>query len=285
MSNYNKTYSPKEYAKHKNDERNKAFALVDETMKQVVDNVGEFKQYLDVQSRLDKYSAINGLLIYAQCPQATEFKDYKSWSKDGVKINKGEKSVMIIEPSEYIDKYGKQSVSYNVKKVFDISQTNAERKSKLRVNREPCDNARILLDSCPFKYEIADELPNSDIGAFFDQGSKRLLIKRAVGDSNVLFQSIARELAHAELATNSETYDRTQSSFSANCVSYMLCRKYGVDVNSIDINQLPKRWSEIAPKELRKELSSMKKCFSNIQNRIYRTLKQEKQEQKLSQER
>ena len=46
------------------------------------------------------------------------------WQEDGVKVSKGAKSLSILEPVEYAKKDGSTGIAYNVKKVFDVSQTN-----------------------------------------------------------------------------------------------------------------------------------------------------------------
>lgn len=48
------------------------------------------------------------------------------WQEDGVKVSKGAKSLSILEPVEYAKKDGSTGIAYNVKKVFDVSQTTAE---------------------------------------------------------------------------------------------------------------------------------------------------------------
>ena len=59
-----------------------------------------------------------------QYPQATQLKDFDDWGKDNVKITKGAKSISILEPVEYTRADGSPGISYNVKKVFDVTQTN-----------------------------------------------------------------------------------------------------------------------------------------------------------------
>ena len=44
-----------------------------------------------------------------------------------MKIQKGAKSISILEPVEYAKKDGTTGISYNVKKVFDVSQTNGKK--------------------------------------------------------------------------------------------------------------------------------------------------------------
>ncbi len=40
---------------------------------------------------MDRYSAVNALLIYKQLPTSTQLKDYDDWSKENVRVSKGAK--------------------------------------------------------------------------------------------------------------------------------------------------------------------------------------------------
>ena len=129
--------SKEEYAEKKRAEKDGVYQLADEAAKEIVSSPEKFKAFLDTQSRLDRYSAVNALLIYKQYPQAVQLKDFDDWSKDNIKITKGAKSISILEPVEYAKRDGTTGISYNVKKVFDVSQTNGKRPPAPTANRDP----------------------------------------------------------------------------------------------------------------------------------------------------
>ena len=93
--------SKEEYVEKKKAEKDAIYKLIDDTAKQVVNDPTKFADFLDTQSKFDRYSATNTLLIYAQNPGATQLKDFTDWTKDNVKIKKGTKSISILEPIEY----------------------------------------------------------------------------------------------------------------------------------------------------------------------------------------
>ena len=62
--------SPEEYAAKKKAEKEAIYQLLDNTALEVVQSPEKFKAYLDVQSRMDRYTANNALLMYKQFPQA-----------------------------------------------------------------------------------------------------------------------------------------------------------------------------------------------------------------------
>lgn len=93
--------SKEEYAEKKRAEKEKVYQMIDDAAREIVNDPEKFKSFLDTQSRMDRYSAANALLIYSQYPQATQLKDFDDWGKDNVKITKGAKSISILEPVEY----------------------------------------------------------------------------------------------------------------------------------------------------------------------------------------
>ena len=119
--------SKEEYAEKKRAEKEKVYQMIDDAAREIVSDPEKFKNFLDTQSRMDRYSAANALLIYSQYPQATQLKDFDDWGKDNVKITKGAKSISILEPVEYTRADGSPGISYNVKKVFDVTQTNGRK--------------------------------------------------------------------------------------------------------------------------------------------------------------
>lgn len=117
--------SKEEYAEKMKAEKEAVYQMADDAAKAIVSDPEKFKAFLDTQSRLDRYSAVNALLIFKQLPEASQLKNFDDWSKDNIKITKGAKSISILEPVEYAKRDGTTGISYNVKKVFDVSQTNS----------------------------------------------------------------------------------------------------------------------------------------------------------------
>ena len=211
--------------------------MADDTAKAIVSDPEKFKAFLDTQSRLDRYSAVNALLIFKQLPEASQLKNFDDWSKDNVKIQKGAKSISILEPVEYAKRDGTTGISYNVKKVFDVSQTNGKRPPAPTVNRDPKALITVMLDSSPVEVEATNELPYPNMAAFYNNEEQTLYVKRDVGDSVAVAQCVAQELGHAQLSINSDSYSRADMGFQAVCIGYMLCKKYGVD--TVFLRSLP----------------------------------------------
>ena len=134
-------YSKDDWIKQRNENRALAYEML-EAATDELNNPDTVMAYLDIQSKFDRYSVSNALLVAYQNPEATRLCDSKTWQKNHVFINKGETGIIILEPGkEYTRDDGKTVIPYNAKKVFDISQTNA----KPRQNNVKTPDARVVV--------------------------------------------------------------------------------------------------------------------------------------------
>ena len=240
---------------------------------------------LDVQSRMDRYTANNALLMYKQFPQASQIKEFDDWAAEGVKVNKGSKTFIILDPYEYTKKDGTIGIDFNLKRVLDVSQTNGKRPAAPTANRDPRKLVAVMLDSAPINIESTSELPYPDMGAFYKNEDQTLYVKRDIGDSVALCQCVAQELGHAELSMNSEVYSRRDMGFQAVCIGYMLCKKYGVDTQNFAIDRIPDELKNKEPKDIKAELGKTQKAFKEITARVSDELYRQRAERSKEQER
>lgn len=277
--------SPEEYVAKKKAEKDAVYQMIDDAATEIVNAPEKFRGYLDTQARMDRYSAANALLIYKQQPQATQLKEFRDWQEDGVKVSKGAKSLSILEPVEYAKKDGSTGIAYNVKKVFDVSQTNGRRPAAPPLDRDPRKLVAIMLDTAPIDVATVEELPSPNMGAFYRNEDQTLYVKRDIGDSVALCQCVAQELGHAQLAMSCEAYSRREMGFSAVCVGYMLCRKFGVDTRSFAIENIPDGLKNKEPKGIRAELSKTRSAMNEIGSRVAEEIYRRRAERSKEQER
>lgn len=259
------------WAERKQAERQAVYDLADNATAAVCADGAKFHTYLDTQSHFDRYSATNVLLIMAQMPTATQIKDFDAWKATGASIKRQQKGFSILEPgNEYQREEGSIGTSYNVKRVFDISQTTA----RVRIQPAVKTDERLLLKALiyhpPVPIQIVDELPGG-AGALYDHEQQAIFVRRGMGATDI-FRSVSTELAHAEIATMNGEYTREEASFSAYCTSYMLCKKYGVDVSGYDFSTLPDTLRESEPQIQRAALSEIRDTAANISTRMSRAL-------------
>lgn len=72
--------SKEEYAEKKKAEKEAVYQMADEAVEEIVNDPEKFTAFLDTQSRMDRYSAVNALLIYKQLPTSTQLKDYDDYA-------------------------------------------------------------------------------------------------------------------------------------------------------------------------------------------------------------
>lgn len=277
--------SPQEWAEKKQLEKESVYQLIDSTAEEISENPDKLKVFLDVQARMDKYSSANALLIYSQLPEATRLKDFAGWGEDNVRVKKGAKSISILEPVEYTKSDGSQGISYNVKKMFDVSQTNGKKQPAPTLNRDTDDIIAVMVDTSPVNVELIDEMPQPGMGAFYKNEDQTLYIQRGFDDSVKLVQNIAQELAFAQLSIQSDSYSRRDMGFKAVCVGYMVCKKLGIETKDFAVNRIPADWKDMDAKAVRSELSQMRSALGEIATRVSDELYRQKQERTKDRER
>lgn len=285
QNNQREQLSPQEWAEQKQLEKEALYQQIDSTAEEISENPDKLKAFLDVQARMDKYSSANALLIYSQLPEATRLKDFAGWGEDNVRVKKGAKSISILEPVEYTKSDGSQGISYNVKKMFDVSQTNGKKQPAPTLNRDTDDIIAVMVDTSPVNVELIDEMPQPGMGAFYKNEDQTLYIQRGFDDSVKLVQNIAQELAFAQLSIQSDSYSRRDMGFKAVCVGYMVCKKLGVETKSFAVNRIPADWKDMDAKAVRSELSQMRSALGEIATRVSDELYRQKQERTKDRER
>lgn len=254
----NDNFDKDEWKKQRQENRTKAYEMLEEGTKSLTDT-DKFNSYLDVQSRFDRYSVSNAILVTHQMPEATKLGDSKYWQEQGVYINKGEKAITILEPGkEFTREDGTTGVNYNAKKVFDITQTNAENASRER--SLPNENVliKILVKTSPVPVEIRSDLPEG-IPAIYDTEKNEIYIMQGM-TAEEIFRALSKEIAHAGM--DKGEYNRESNDFTARAVSYITCRRMGFEPEDFEKNE--KLFEDKSPKEIRNELSKIRSEANSI---------------------
>ena len=270
--------SKEDYAAKKKAEKDELFEEVEAGLSEMQADDGVFMSYLDTQAHFDRYSSINTLLIARQFDGATQLKEFNEWAETGVKIKKNEKAISILEPVPYTDSNGAEKVGYNVKKLFDISQTSAEPSPAPPLANDTKAFVVAIVNSSPIKKVKVEQLPNNinDSTAYFDDKQNVLYIKKNEAPTR-LFQDVARELALSEIAYHSDTYTRSENIQAAICTAYMLCKKYGIDTKGIDLGGMPSEWKGLESKDLRLQLTMARDSLNTVSNRVYTEINKERE--------
>lgn len=266
-------FNKDEWAQQKKQERDKAYALIDETAGKMTKDGKLFQSYLDVQAQFDRYSVGNAILITAQKPDATQLADFNTWKNNGVFVKKGESGVVLLEPGEeYTKDDGTVGVSYNSKKVFDITQTSAKQKDKPQVKLDDRLLLKALIHNAPCPIKISEELPDMIHAAY--QPQNKVILVRAGMQAPDIFRCLAQELTHAHL--DKGNYERKDNAFTAYCTAYMLCSRYDVPKDMFRFDKLPENITQMDSREVRQELSKIRDTANVISADMSRVLEKQK---------
>ena len=258
QNNEERPFDKEAWAERKRQEREDAYALIDEGTQDIASNYEFFRDYLDIQSRFDRYSVNNAILISHQMPEATRL----------AYIKRGEDAITILEPGkEYVREDGSEGLSINVKKVFDISQTSERRKAmSFHKKSDARSSIKLLLASSPCKIEASDALPDNLCARYSPEDNKIYIRPGLSGDD--IFRSLAQEIAIAEFAGRG--VDRKDCAFTAYCASYMLCEKNGFSVEGFSFERAPEQFEGMELKDIREKLSEIRDTANSISQEMHR---------------
>lgn len=259
----NKNYKPNNKQNNWKEQQNKDRQAIYDTMDRMAKIIGndgqKFQQYLDIQSRFAKYSIGNCLVIQEKAPYSTQIKDKKSWNEKGIELKENPKEIKILEPSK-----SNNRTYYNPKIVYDISQTN----SSIQENTPNYSDRKLLealLYDCKVPRKAVDKLPNGEIGSEYNKDENILYVCKGM-EREWLFQTLCQEMSNIEMKDEENSNIK---SFKSYCVSYMICKRYGIDVSNYNFNDLPKEITDKTdPKEIRAEIEKVRSNFEKINSRM-----------------
>lgn len=273
-----KPFDKEAWGKMKQEERKEVYSWADTMAQEVAGNPDKFREYLDLQARFERYSATNALLILYQMPDATRVMDFDSWKDRGASIKRHSEGISILEPGGAYER-GDSSIgtSWNVKKVFDISQTTTRAKRTDAPKVEDRLLLKALINNPPVPIRMVDELPGNAV-ATYDHDQQTIFVRRNMTAPN-LFRSVSLALARAEIAATSRSYDPDRAAFTSYCASYILGKKYGMDVSGYDFAKAPGAFGELDVKGIRSVLNEIRDTAYEISSRMYRVLEQAREQE------
>lgn len=257
------------WAAKKQAEREGVYAMIDNYVHDMGMDGGVFQAYLDVQARFDLYSVSNAILIAAQYPEATKLADFDTWKASGVYVKRGEDAITILEPGKEFKKDdGSVGVSYNVKKVFDISQTKADQQPTPAVARDERLLLKALMNNAPCRFSISNELPEG-VNVAYHARDNMIYVRQGL-DAPTIFRGLAQELARAHMDKGGIVCESPD--FAAYSVSYLLCKRNGVSVEGFSFDRMPECYTLMDAKAVRAEVGVMRDVAGSIttdMNRLF----------------
>lgn len=250
------------WRENKEAEKKEVMKKMSESAKDAVQSPARFKNYLKLQGIFDRYSVSNVLLINSQKPGATKIKEYDAWAEEGRRILKGEKGISILQPETYTKADGTTATSYNVKKVFDVSQVTGLEKAS-----GPMAASRVidaLIHTVPYEIQEVNSLNFDNNGVYYNDNQGCLFIVSSEKNSSQFCQFLSLEISYAQVVSEYNNMDLDAADFMAKCVACCVCSKFGQDIGSFEFDDIPDNWRQMEPKEIRIQLDMIRTSANRI---------------------
>ena len=195
-------------------------------------------------------------------------------------VNREETGLKIRVSDPYV-KDGRQYHGYKIGRVFDITQTHGKAvvpAMTLRDNTPEMDAAlRRLLDSVGVPVVTNDAMYQD---AFYDPKTQSIVVSTRLSDSKT-FAALAREIVHAGIHDRGRYpyYSREGCAMDAECVSYMLCRNFGVDTPQPNVSGVRQAFDGMEAQDRRGVVDSLQKYFRKLQRDIQREISPQERKQ------
>lgn len=267
-------YDKDAYKERKQAERDEAYRLADITAERAASSGEAYAKYLNVQARYNRYSVNNALLIAAQMPDATKLATFEEWQENKVQIRAGAKAITLLEPGkEYQRGDGSVGAAFNVKKVFDISQTFAA-PQKTEIHRDQRLMMKALINNPPCKLEISDAQVPANAAAVYKPEAKTVYVRHGLNFDD-MFRALARELAFAHMDKGG-AFSRTSCEFRAKSVAYLVCARNHIVPEPI---AFPASFSNQEAKAIKQELGEIRDVANTMHGSMSKILDKPAQEQ------
>ena len=237
-----------------------AYKLIDDSVEQLKMSKEFFQNYIDVQSRFDIYTVRNALLIAQQNPKATQLKSYEKWRESqAIFKRRYPEKIVILEPRQTTTKDGKTISGFTAKEVIDISEVSIKQTEK---NYDKKLLIQSILHNCPVELKVIEDLADDKICMW--SAEENVMYIRKSQDPDLIFQNVSIEMSKIEMHELNQEMDTD----NARCISYMLCKRYGIDCSDEYIDKLFLKCSDMSKEEILDTLTSIKDVVSNMNNRI-----------------
>ena len=257
------------------------YDAVNEETLMIAEDPEKFSAYLRIQARFNRYTVTNAILLLHQFPDAQKLKTFEGWKREGASVKRGEKSISILEPYSYTKADGSMGKGFRIKKLFDISQTDVRMSpAPFLTGVSSRSLLRALLEASPVESEAADTLDHGK-DAVYDQKKQKIYIRRML-EPDDFFRAAAVSIAEAQLAKQGSSQEELRS--KAEATAFMLCVKYGIDPGSLRA-KMPRATARMEIKEIKAELSEIRKTFTGIADRMDASISKQIREKRAGRER
>ena len=269
--------SKEEYAALKKQEREETWMQIDGQAQSVFKDGASLQKFLDFMAgQYNMPKVPNLLLLYSQNPEVKLVKSFDEWKHDRRSLRTGVHGYTYIIDTKY-EKDGEMRSGYAISKGYDITQTKG-RPLEERPQRDIHTLLEAVLKNQNIRLQIADNLPDK-IQAQYIPNQRTIYIRNGMSEITT-FHAINRELACAALDQHDGNYARNRVNAQAFCATYILGKRYGVDVSGFDLEKVAgiQEHGQKDPQELRLFLNDVRTAAYGIRGNIERNLREPEQQ-------
>ena len=269
--------SKEEYAALKKQEREETWMQIDGQAQSVFRDGASLQKFLDFMAgQYNMPKVPNLLLLYSQNPEVKLVKSFDEWKHDRRSLRTGVHGYTYIIDTKY-EKDGEMRSGYAISKGYDITQTKG-RPLEERPQRDIHTLLEAVLKNQNIRLQIADNLPDK-IQAQYIPNQRTIYIRNGMSEITT-FHAINRELACAALDQHDGNYARNRVNAQAFCATYILGKRYGVDVSGFDLEKVAgiQEHGQKDPQELRLFLNDIRTAAYGIRGHIERNLREPEQQ-------
>lgn len=269
--------SKEEYAALKKQEREETWMQIDGQAQSVFKDGASLQKFLDFMTgQYNMPKVPNLLLLYSQNPEVKLVKSFDEWKHDRRSLRTGVHGYTYIIDTKY-EKDGEMRSGYAISKGYDITQTKG-RPLEERPQRDIHTLLEAVLKNQNIRLQIADNLPDK-IQAQYIPNQRTIYIRNGMSEITT-FHAINRELACAALDQHDGNYARNRVNAQAFCATYILGKRYGVDVSGFDLEKVAgiQEHGQKDPQELRLFLNDVRTAAYGIRGHIERNLREPEQQ-------
>ena len=267
--------SKEEYAALKKQEREETWMQIDGQAQSVFKDGASLQKFLDFMTGQYNMPKVPNLL-YSQNPEVKLVKSFDEWKHDRRSLRTGVHGYTYIIDTKY-EKDGEMRSGYAISKGYDITQTKG-RPLEERPQRDIHTLLEAVLKNQNIRLQIADNLPDK-IQAQYIPNQRTIYIRNGMSEITT-FHAINRELACAALDQHDGNYARNRVNAQAFCATYILGKRYGVDVSGFDLEKVAgiQEHGQKDPQELRLFLNDVRTAAYGIRGHIERNLREPEQQ-------
>ena len=262
-------------------DRDSVTEMQDQGIDMIVSDPDQYIRYLTMQGDNPTYSAGNVAIMLAGMKDATIFGTRDRWQTLG-------RTVMMDEQDQGVKIFARdaRTKAYALADAYDISQTQG-RDLKQKVLREDTPDMATALKTL-LNYSKAEPVVDKemDAAAFFDEEKRELAVNPDFSDQEA-FASIAAEVALTRF--HDKGYNREYSwaryELDAQSVSYILCRRYGIEPVQPNMERLRERFVGMSTDECRTVLDNIQNMGKRIGRSIDMNIEAERRKSRTAERR